>query len=301
MPEPPYPTPRAVAAAIKQAAVTASAGDFSLTVNERIRMAHFDRLICRVFSEGEASGWVLKGGMAMLARTPSARATRDIDLYRSEIELDEALRDLKRLAEVDLGDYFRFVLRGYEPVLADAAQPYVDGYHVTFDVYLGVKQLDPIRIDLTVTPIVHEAVEVSPAHRLALPRLLVYPVRLHPVTAQIADKVCATLTSYNGKPSTREKDLVDLVILATTQDVSAGELRNEITREAARRRLKLPTTFDVPSGWGAVYQKLARASSACRGYEPVERARKLMHEFINPTLDMHSDVEQWDSKTLRWE
>lgn len=45
----------------------------------------------------------------MLARVPSTRATVDIDLYRSGYGLDEAVADLRRLAERDLGDHFRFV------------------------------------------------------------------------------------------------------------------------------------------------------------------------------------------------
>lgn len=301
MSEQSYSAPRAVEAAIKQAAVIANSSDPSLTVNERIRMTHFDRLLSRIFSEGEASRWVLKGGIAMLARVPSARATKGIDLYRSGIDLNEALADLKRLAEVDLGDFFRYVFRGYRPVLADATQPYVDGYRVTFDVYLGLKQLDPVGIDLTVTSVVRQAIEVNPAHRLALPRLPAYPVRICPVAAQIADKVCATLTIYNGKPSSREKDLVDLVILATTQDLLANELRNEITREAARRRIELPSSFDLPPEWGIVYQKLAQASSACHGYESVDQTRELMHRLINPIMDKNPDIERWDAASLRWE
>ncbi len=46
-----------------------------------------------------------------------------------------------------------------------------------------------------------------------------YPYRLYPVANQIADKVCATLADYHGRPSSREKDLVDLVVIAVTQSV----------------------------------------------------------------------------------
>ena len=50
----------------------------------------------------------LMGGTGMLARVPSTRATRDIDLYRRGFTLTQALDDLIRLAAIDLGDHFRF-------------------------------------------------------------------------------------------------------------------------------------------------------------------------------------------------
>lgn len=54
-----YPDPRAVEMAIKQAARDAHAADRSAHVNELIRQAYFDRLLCRVFSDGSDSERVL--------------------------------------------------------------------------------------------------------------------------------------------------------------------------------------------------------------------------------------------------
>ena len=75
----------------------------------------------------------------MLARIPTARRTLDADLYRTGYNKDQALSDLRRLAAVDLGDHFWFVYREHHAILAGDAQPYADGYRVTFDAYLGVK------------------------------------------------------------------------------------------------------------------------------------------------------------------
>ena len=90
----PYATPAGVEAAIKQAAVEASAHDPSVNVNERIRQEQFRRFLSRVFAGGEQSEWLLTGGTGVLARAPSAHATKDIDLYRAGYTLDEALDDL---------------------------------------------------------------------------------------------------------------------------------------------------------------------------------------------------------------
>ncbi len=101
----PYLTPAGVEAAIKDAARRAYAVDPSLTVGERIRLEYFRRFLSRIFSEGENSEWVLQGGTGMLARVPSTRST--LDLYRRGFTLAQALADLRRLAQLDLGDHFR--------------------------------------------------------------------------------------------------------------------------------------------------------------------------------------------------
>ena len=94
----PYPDARAVEMAIKTAAQATFVVDSSVSVSERIRQAYFDRLLCRVFSEGPSSQWVLKGGTGMLARVPNARATMDIDLFVNGYTLGQALVRLRALA-----------------------------------------------------------------------------------------------------------------------------------------------------------------------------------------------------------
>lgn len=127
----PYPSGAAVEAAIKDAAKKAAAAEPSLSINERIRLEYFNRFLSRVFSEGSDSEWLLKGGTGMLARVPSARATLDIDLYRDGFTLDQTLADLRRLADMDLGDHFRFVYTGHENSIGGEEQPYTDGYRVS--------------------------------------------------------------------------------------------------------------------------------------------------------------------------
>lgn len=79
----PYPISAGVEAAIKDAAKKAAVADPSLDTNERIRLEYFNRFLSRIFSEGDSTEWVLKGGTGMLARadrlatsTFIARATR---------------------------------------------------------------------------------------------------------------------------------------------------------------------------------------------------------------------------------
>lgn len=167
-----YSTARGVESAIKDAAKKVAQADPSLDVNKRIQLEYFNRLLSRVFSEGEGSQWVLKGGAGMLARIPSTRSTRDIDLYRQGFTLDQALNDLRRLATIDLGDHFRFEYAGHESSIAADAQPYTDGCRVTFDVFIGVVKKGKVQIDLAVGASMTDEVQISlPATTLGLPRL----------------------------------------------------------------------------------------------------------------------------------
>lgn len=134
----PYSTPRGVENAIKDAAKKAAAADPSLDVNERIQLEYFNRFLSRVFSEAEDSEWVLKGGTGMLARVPSTRATRDIDLYRRGFTLAQALDDLIRLATVDLGDHFRFQYVSHAESIGNDIQPYTEGCQVRFEIFIGL-------------------------------------------------------------------------------------------------------------------------------------------------------------------
>jgi hypothetical protein len=294
-----YKDPRAVQMVIKSAAAATHKADPSRKVEDLIRQAYYDRFLSRVFSEDSDSEWVLKGGSGMLARVPNARRTLDADLYREGYDKDKALADLRRVAGIDLGDFFQFVYREHHAILADHIQPYTDGYRVTFDAFLGQGQIDTIKVDLsTHVGATDNLTVVDPANRLDIPKLSSSPYRLYPVANQIADKVCATLAEYRGgRPSSREKDLVDLVVIAVTQEVEAPSLGAAITSEACLRRLELPTVFAVPSTWGTTYTKLAKGTPA----EPysIDAAKALMARFINPVL-VGGAVGTWHPETQSW-
>ncbi len=108
-----YKTPEALGMA-----VTAAAHNSGMDVGRAVSGFYFHRLLCRVFSVPD-SPFLLKGGQSMLARTPSARATRDIDLLAEAVDLDVALSELRELASLDLGDFVSFEFAGSKPVKAE--------------------------------------------------------------------------------------------------------------------------------------------------------------------------------------
>lgn len=297
----PYSTPAGVEAAIKAAAKSAAATEPSLGTDHRIRIEYFNRFLSRVFHEGQSSEWLLKGGTGLLARVTSARSTLDIDLYITGYTLDQALADLLRLAEQNLGDHFRFIYRRYRPIVGGNIQPYSEGRRIDFDVYIGAQKKSRLRVDLAIgAGLTAEPTVATPANTLNLPRLTNSPYRLYPVVDQIADKVCATIYQYGDQPSSREKDLVDLVVLAVTHDVDGDELTRAIATETRRRRMDPILRFSVPVEWGAAYSKLARTIPHCIGFEHVDSASRFVSSMIDPALNDEANGRLWRSDDRAW-
>lgn len=296
-----YPTAKGVEDAIRAAARRASAADPSLTTDQRIRLEHFNRFLSRIFSEGPDSEWLLKGGTGMLARVPSTRATLDIDLCREGYGLDDAVVDLRRLADHDLGDHFRFVYVGHRAIVGGEEQPDTGDSRVEFDTYIGAQKKTRIGVDLaTGAGLTAEPTVTAPASALDLPRLVGFDYRLYPVVDQIADKVCATMLRYGDRPSSREKDLVDLVVLAVTQDIDGTALSMAIATEARRRRMEPMEWFVVPADWGPAYSKMARKVPHCAGLETIDAAADLVSTFIDPALDGTAAGRTWRSDEQVW-
>ncbi len=297
----PYRSAAAVEAAIREAARNAFTVDKSMSIQDRIRQEYFCRFLSRIFSELDGSDWVLKGGTGVLARVASGRRTTDIDLFRANNTLGGALAELIRLASIDLGDFFRFVYTKHESVVGGDQQPDIEGYGVDFDIYIGADRKEVLHVDLVVGVIVTDDVTVTaPANRLDLPRLPSNNYRLYPIVDQIADKVCATMANYNGRPSSREKDLVDLVVIAKTQTASADALRRAIDEESRARSLIPFTELTIPPTWGRLYAKQAKDVPYCADYPTVDLAAELMRAFIDVVLRAEVSGKTWSPDSLAW-
>lgn len=287
----PYQSWTAIAAAVKAAAVDRhrTEGGGSLTVGDHIKMATIDRFLSRVFAEGDQSEWLLKGGTAMLARVPRTRRTRDVDLAATGgAELDEAVAELERLAQADLGDHIRFTLIRQDDTGRGDTQPGVRTRKAVWACWAGHRKIDEIQVDLVVGPAPVGRVEIrEPASRLPLARpLRAYPYRLFPIADQVAEKVSATMsTAYpGGRSSSRVKDLVDLVVIARTQRVDLRELQLAIASKRASSRLAPFERLRPPDGWGPTYRAMAKTVPAAAEHADIESATELMDEFLTPAL-----------------
>lgn len=140
-----------------------------------------------------------------------------------------------------------------------------------------------------------------PADGLDIPKLPCHDYRLYPVADQIADKVCATLAWYNGKPSSREWDLVDLIVLVTTDDLNEDKLRRAILAEARVRGIDLPACFTVPGTLGRRYSKDAKLVPACAAYPTVDLAVALVDSLLGPVFRDEVAGKTWARRALGWD
>ncbi len=256
----------------------------------------YDRVLERLYLVDE--GWIVKGATALLARDIGVRGTIDIDVYRATAT-EIAERELREAASRDIGDWFRFEV-GAPQVVRDAAS----GVRLPVTAYIGATQWASFHVDLVGSDITMTGVPeaVPPLARVAMPDVEQHGYRAYPLVDHIADKVAATLDRYGASeaPSTRYKDLVDLVAIVTEAPVDADAQNTALASEAERRGVKLPRGFDVPDRdlWERGY-----AAEAGRSLLPVARtlddALAVVRPFLDPLLE-GSAAGQWDPHGGRW-
>ena len=264
---------------------------------QRIRrdFAH-QRLLARVFSL-DPDGWVLKGGVGLLVRLPEqARHSRDIDLVRQE-SVEDSVAALEAGARVDLRDGLAFDLGRPKPGGRDAVV-------VPVEARLGATHFEGFTIDLLCGRPWPAAIErTTPQPVLELDYLTTLPpFTLYPLAAQIADKVCAIHERHGptAVPSTRYRDLVDLVLIATSQPLDGDSVAAALASERDRRGLELPAAFDFPEPrWRDGYRAAGHDARLPDGLADPERARALMAAFLDPLLRA-DPVTTWTPETRSW-
>jgi hypothetical protein len=287
-------------AAASRAKITAK--ETGVSSNALLRRFVFDRFLARVFHD-PSSPWVLKGGTAVLARVHDARTTKDVDLFHELNSLDAALEALRAATDVHIADHFRFVITKVERSLG-RGQPAVDGCRVSVDAYCGAQKKDSFGVDLVTGSMMTTVPEVKVDTVLDLRGISAAPMRLYPVVDHIADKLCATQATYGDdgtQPSSRVRDLVDLVVFGRTQDVDGDELMGAIRAEWAHRSLPGQPVFAPPPLWESLYSRVARPVGACEGMTTFPTAVAFVTAFLGPALDGSAAGQRWSAATGAWQ
>ena len=298
----PYPNGRAVLSAITEKARAAHRGGVGSSVQSLIELAIFDRFLCRVFSQDDCP-FALKGGTSMLARLPQSRSTTDVDLETADLSIDDAITQLTSAASIDLGDHFEFRYVSHRDT-GGPNQPELHAAAITFSVTVrGAGTRNPLKVDLAVhkrTPAAPLDI-ITPAFRLDMSRL--GPAVLYQAIAvedQIADKVCATLSTYGGQASTRTKDLVDLAILTKTMRIDARQLRISVHTEAHQRGLPPFTTLQAPRSMTDGYRTVAKTVPLLNDALHHEDALALVNAMLLPALSAEIEDGAWDPAQQQW-
>ncbi len=290
-----YPSPAAFRRALTDR-LKAKSAQSRWSVAQLQRQFAYDRLLERLYLIDRE--WIVKGATALLARDLGVRGTIDIDIYRAR-EREVAEVEVRDAATHDLGDWFRFEVAPSRPV-ADGAV----GMRLPVTAYVGETvwsqfHIDLVGMDLRMTG---EPDDVPAMAQLDMPDVEQHGYRAYPLVDHIADKVAAMFERYGdgNTPSTRFKDLVDLVAIVTGASVSADAQTAALGSEADRRGITLPGSFAVPDRdlWLSGY-----AAEANRSLLPMARtlddALAAVVPFIDPLLD-DSARGRWDPAHREW-
>lgn len=292
-----YATAAAFRTALEQRLLSA-ARESGIPLVRLRKLVAFERLLARLMIVAP-DRWVLKGAMAFHFRLAARfRTTKDMDLGRWDNER-AATDDLLVAQQIDLDDYFRFDIERIAK-LDQLIEGAAVRYHVSS--YLAGRRFENLTVDIGFgDPITGEPERLHGPDFLSFAEIAPIEVPALPLEQHMAEKVHAYSRSYAGShSSTRTKDLIDLVLIASLFAFQAGRLRNALRATfEARGTAPLPPALPTPPpGWGPPYRKLATEV----GLDPdVSVGYRDAAAFLDPVLGgTVKDIEQWDPIRHAW-
>jgi hypothetical protein len=256
----------------------------------------FERLLARLEATAPDQ-WLVKGGFALELRLADrARATKDVDLdwRASEAEVAEALLTA---TAADLDDFFDFEID------RTATAPDLGGGGLRYRVVASVagRVFEELIVD------VGFAIEpVMAPDRLLTPGALSFagidPVSVPaaPLEQHLAEKLHAYSRIYAGdQPSSRPKDLIDMLLIAGLTRFDGGRLRQIIEAVfTVRATHPVPNELATPTeSWRAPYRALALELGLDGDLAAGLDAARL---FLDPVLRRPSVTASWDPQLATW-
>ncbi|WP_326830304.1 nucleotidyl transferase AbiEii/AbiGii toxin family protein [Streptosporangium sp. NBC_01755] len=263
------------------------------------RQFAYDRALARCFSGPSSDRWVLKGGISILALLQAARHSSDLDLCTTAPSSSEAFHALQSSLSQDLGDHFSFHLQ--QPSLLIQG---VEGVRASVTAFLGRRPYERFHVDLVTGVISTGTVEhADPLVALGIPGLHQPRYRLYPLCDTLADKIYSIGKWHSDRPSTRFRDLVDIVLIAVNRPVDAARMHSALSCERLLRKGIQPTTVTVADEplWEAGYAKAAASAPGLAGYRDLHSALLLARRFVDPVLNGVVTSGTWEPTTLRWQ
>jgi hypothetical protein len=259
------------------------------------KMAAFDRFLSRLVLNNPDE-WVLKGGYALQLRLGErARTTKDIDVLVLANQ-ENVLSMLRSAGKLDLGDWFQFEVRESLEFTPDE----FGGLRYQVQAFLDSRIFEEFHIDVGMSDPIIGSIEYLKAPALldfAHIKAVVFPC--YPVNQQIAEKVHAYTRPHPSGESSRVKDLVDILVLA-----SLGKIDGENIFQALKATFKSRASHSLPEklphpprGWSRVYQKLAHEVSL--RFATLEEGGEAIKAFLDPVLSGEASGV-WDSIDWCW-
>ena len=256
----------------------------------------FERLLARLPHDGE---WVLKGGFALQFRYGlRARPTRDVDL-RTARDPATALERLRRATAAALEtDTFSFDLGEVAREMQGAPG---GAFRVRVVARLAGLEFAAFHVDVSGGDAL-----VDPPDRLRGSDLLQFagiaPLEfpVYPIGQHLAEKLHA-YTLPRTQENTRVKDLVDLVIIAATDEVEADRLSRSVEATfAIRATHPLPERLpEPPPAWQHPFTIIA-AEVVSLPLADLRHGHALAAQFWDPFLARQAARHVWLPHERRW-
>ncbi len=256
----------------------------------------FERLLARLHAVAP-DAWVLKGGFALELRLGAkARTTKDIDVDWA-IGEGEAVGLLLDAAAVTLDDRFEFAIERSQ--MDD--DPPGGGQRWRVAATLAGREFERVAIDIgfAAEPVFEPEAIVS-SHLLDFADIAPICIPAVVIEQHVAEKLHAYTRSYAaGRPSSRVKDLVDIVVIAHTTTIDADRLTHAI-EEIFKRRDTHPVPHAVPpppGDWGPGWRRLVMNLPAD---EDVSIGHATAASFLDPILESELTSGTWDPRVGKW-
>jgi hypothetical protein len=292
-----YATAAAFRTALEQRLLVATRQQHVPLVRLR-KLVAFERLLARLMVVAP-DRWILKGAVALHFRLGARfRTTKDRDLGRWDDER-AATADLVAAEQVDLGDHFRFAVERTAKL-----DQLLEGAAVRYRVssYLAGRRFEELTLDVGFgDPPTGAPDRLRGLALLAFAEIESTEVPALPLGPHVAEKVHAYTRSYaGGRPSTRVKDLIDLVLIPSLFPFEAGRLRRALDATfGARGTHPVPAALPPPPvEWSSGYRRLAAEvgldADISVGYE---QARAFLDPVLTGTV---RDDATWDPARRTW-
>lgn len=289
-----YSTPAAFRSAL-ESRLRNAARERNLAPMRLRKVVTFDRFLARLTTVAP-DRWLLKGGAALDFRLQDrARTTVDLDLaFLAERARVDA--DIIAATRTDLGDYFTFTA---ERIPVPAGQ---ENVAASFRVLASIagRLFEPVQLDVAWTDPFMGSELVHGEDLLSFADIQPVSVPTIPVEQHIGEKLHAYTRVYVSGPSSRVKDLVDLILIALHRELRAEQLRQALdTTFRERNTHPLPVSLPVPPAtWRGPYQRLAREVGLD---EDMEGGWSVAAALLDPVLAGHVPGEaRWHPATRAW-
>lgn len=256
----------------------------------------FERFLARLVHD-QPEAWILKGGLALQWRLGSrSRTTQDIDVLLLDDQKEDLHSRLVQAALVDLGDWFGYLVkRPKRHPLPDAG-----GVRYSVNTQLGGRSFEMFHVDVGWgDPVLEPPDELIAPSLLAFADLKPVTMSCYPVTQHLAEKFHAYTRPRAARENSRVKDLVDMVLMAEIQFLSAPTLLAALQATFRERNThELPTTVpNPPSGWKSPYVRLA--TEVALAANRIDVGLGIIQRLLGPILEGR-DSGYWDPKRQCW-